>query len=105
VNGWVIRERTGRQARAERLPRYVVVADDGRLLEEFRRLASAEKWCRENNDMNRQKNVREPGCLDLFGDRLKRAHLVAAYLNDELDRTGTASGWRRTPTAASRASV
>jgi hypothetical protein len=86
VNGWQIRERTGHQAKAERLPRYAVFHPDGRTVEEFRRLASAEKWCRENDDASGQKKeVREPGCLDLFGERLKRAHLVAAYLNDELD--------------------
>lgn len=35
------------------IPKYAVFAPDGRMLEEFRRLASAEKWCRGTKDFIR----------------------------------------------------
>lgn len=51
VNRWEIKQRSGKQARIERLPLYIVAHPDGRHMEEFRRLASAVKWCRANTDL------------------------------------------------------
>lgn len=54
VNGWDIAKRSGVQTRVERLALYLVIHPSGRIMKEFRRLASAEKWCRENNDVSKQ---------------------------------------------------
>lgn len=50
-NGWLILRRTGAQAKAERLPRYVIsTPDTNSHLEEFRLLRTARQWCTHNND-------------------------------------------------------
>ena len=50
INGFQIKESRGPSVRAQRLPRYSVWTPDGRCLEEFRSMASAERWCREQDD-------------------------------------------------------
>lgn len=50
INNLQIKIRSGQQVRLERLPKYTVWSPDGKCLEEFRRVASAERWCRETKD-------------------------------------------------------
>lgn len=47
INGFTLRRRYGPLVKAERLPQYTVW-QGAICLEEFRRLASARKWAREN---------------------------------------------------------
>jgi len=72
-NGWTILQRTGNQARVERLPRYIVSTPDRRHLEEFRRLTSARKWCDSHDDYAPHTFV-ACGCCD--------AYHLAAYDGD-----------------------
>ena len=54
INNLTIKERYGKDfrriQRVQRMPKYIVVAPDGRFLEEFRRFPSAKKFCRTTKD-------------------------------------------------------
>jgi hypothetical protein len=56
VCGRTIKRRRGPEVEKELLPRYVVTDERGRLDRDFRRLTSAEKWCRENPVLCLQKD-------------------------------------------------
>ena len=50
INRLTIKRREGFPVTHEHLPRYVVYSPDGRALEEFRRKASAQRWCEATTD-------------------------------------------------------
>jgi hypothetical protein len=49
-HGWTIYRRHGREVHMERLSWYVVLAPDGRAMEEFRQFRNAQRWCDHNHD-------------------------------------------------------
>ena len=67
INGLTIKRRVGPAVKAQRLPQYTVWTYDGKNLEEFRRLASAQAWARSQMGWLKQ---RTEGKMRYFVERI-----------------------------------